>query len=179
MQSPGASSFDFPVVPGAGDRVAYLGLGANLGDREGALRAAIRLLVDRNALFDSRVSSFFETDAVSEFPQPHYLNAVIRGQTRLDPRQLLAVCLDVESLLGRQRPVGVQKAARTIDIDVLLVADVVLNEADLVIPHPQLLNRSFVRIPLAEVAASGLVHPITRESLDVAAPDAAVRRWST
>jgi hypothetical protein len=103
---------------------------------------------------------------------------VVRGRTTLGPFELLAACLAIEASLGRIRPVGVARAARHIDIDILLHGAAVIDTPSLRVPHPELLNRPFVRIPLAEVAAPGLVHPQTGEALDWAAPaPAQVQRW--
>ncbi len=104
------------------------------------------------------------------------MNAAARVETALPARALLALCLEVERALGRVRPPGQTAAARTIDVDLLLYDDRVIDESpDLVVPHPRLLERAFVRIPLADVALPGLVHPVTREALDRADPAPAVR----
>ena len=134
---------------------AYLALGSNLGDRAGFLRAAIERLRPVAA------SPVFETDAVAEAPQPPYLNQVIRIETDLAPRTLLDRCLAIETDLGRTRP-----GARTLDIDLLLYDEQVIAEPALVVPHPRLLERAFVRVPLAAVATPGLRHPVTGEALD-------------
>jgi 2-amino-4-hydroxy-6-hydroxymethyldihydropteridine diphosphokinase len=102
--------------------------------------------------------------------QPRYLNAVVRVETTLPPRALLQVCLEIERGLGRDRPPGVLNAPRNIDLDLLLVGDLVQEEPGLQLPHPRLLQRPFVRVPLAAVAETGLCHPGTRERLDRAAP---------
>lgn len=153
----------------------YLGLGANLGDRARQIRLALAALEREGAVRLDVVSRLFETDAVADHPQPPYVNAVARGVTVLPARQVLLACLDVEHQLGRERPPGIRQAARTIDIDLLLYGDSIIAEPDLVVPHPRLLERPFVRIPLAEVAEPGLRHPETGEPLDVASPDAGVR----
>jgi 2-amino-4-hydroxy-6-hydroxymethyldihydropteridine diphosphokinase len=108
--------------------------------------------------------------AIADHPQPPYLNAVVRGRTTLGPFDLLAACLAIEASLGRIRPAGVARAARHIDIDILLYGAAVIETPSLRVPHPELLDRPFVRIPLAEVAAPGLVHPRTGDALDRAAP---------
>jgi 2-amino-4-hydroxy-6-hydroxymethyldihydropteridine diphosphokinase len=155
--------------------VAYLGLGANLGDRRGTIERALDELAALGIRIAAR-SPFYETDPVAPDAQPLYLNAAVRIETGLTPRALLYLCLDVERALGRVRPPGRPAAARVIDIDLLLYADAVIDEAPaLVLPHPRLLERAFVRIPLADVALPGLVHPLTRERLDRAAPDPSVR----
>ena len=152
---------------------AYIALGANLGERRAQLTAAAGALTAVGSV-DAR-SPLFETDAVAEEPQPPYLNAVVRVRTTLPPRALLDRCLEIERGLGRQRPPGSRRAPRTIDLDLLLYDQVVLSEAGLSVPHPELLRRAFVRIPLARVATPALVHPITGERLDRALADRSVR----
>jgi 23S rRNA (cytidine1920-2'-O)/16S rRNA (cytidine1409-2'-O)-methyltransferase len=157
-------------------RVVYLGLGSNLGDRAARLAAAAKRLAADGVVRDVVLSPIYETDAVSDEPQPPYLNAVARGVTGLGAAEVLAGCLRVEAALGRVRPEGVDKAARSIDIDLLLHGDsIIQNGPALVVPHPGLLGRPFVRVPLADVARPGLVHPVTGEALDVAAPSPSVR----
>jgi 2-amino-4-hydroxy-6-hydroxymethyldihydropteridine diphosphokinase len=97
-------------------------------------------------------------------------------ETDLSARDLLRACLNVERVRGRIRPSGTTKASRTIDIDLLLYGSDVISEPDLSVPHPALLSRPFVRIPLADVALPGLRHPITGDLLDRCEPDATVRR---
>lgn len=155
--------------------VAYLGLGANLGDRRTAIERALDALAAAGVRVAAR-SPLYETDAVTADPQPPYLNAAARIETTLPPRVLLDLCLDVERVLGRVRPPGQTAAARVIDVDLLLYDDAIVDEPpDLVVPHPRLLARPFVRIPLADVALPGLVHPLTHAALDHAAPDPSVR----
>ena len=154
---------------------AYLGLGANLGDRRVAIERALEALAAGGTHIAAR-SPLYETDAVTPDPQPPYLNAAARVETALPARALLALCLDVERALGRVRPPGQTAAARTIDVDLLLYDDRVIDAPpELVVPHPRLLERPFVRIPLADVALPGLVHPVTREALDRADPAPSVR----
>jgi 2-amino-4-hydroxy-6-hydroxymethyldihydropteridine diphosphokinase len=153
---------------------AYLALGSNLGDRLATLRAAVAALEAAGVRVVGR-SAVFETDAIADEPQPPYLNAAVRVQTELDARALLATCLAVERSLGRVRPPGSSKASRTIDLDVVLYADAVIDEAGLRVPHPALLQRPFVLIPLAEVAAPGLRHPVTGQALATAVAAAGVR----
>jgi 2-amino-4-hydroxy-6-hydroxymethyldihydropteridine diphosphokinase len=162
-------------VPSPEPVTIYLGLGSNLGDRRASIAAAVRALEASGAAVDQRLSSLYETEAVSESPQPAYLNAVVRGRTVLAPGLVLERCLAIEARLGRRRPAGVAKAPRIIDIDLLLYGDRVIRTHDLEVPHPGLLERAFVLIPLAEVAAVGLVHPTTGVSLEVARPSSQVR----
>jgi 2-amino-4-hydroxy-6-hydroxymethyldihydropteridine diphosphokinase len=157
--------------------VAYLGLGANLGDRRAAITWALDALDAADVVRITARSPLYETDAVAPDPQPPYLNAAARVETALTARALLAACLEVERALGRVRPPGQPAAARTIDVDLLLYGDAVIDQPPhLVVPHPRLLERAFVRIPLADVALPGLVHPVTREPLDRAPPAPSVRR---
>jgi 2-amino-4-hydroxy-6-hydroxymethyldihydropteridine diphosphokinase len=154
---------------------AYLAFGANLGDRAQAIAAALERLGACGVVVRAR-SSLYETDPVTPDPQPLYLNAAARVETGLSARALLAVCLEVERALGRVRPAGRPQAPRRIDIDLLLYGAAVIDEApSLIVPHPRLLARPFVRVPLAAVAAPGLTHPVTGEPLDRAPADASVR----
>jgi 2-amino-4-hydroxy-6-hydroxymethyldihydropteridine diphosphokinase len=156
--------------------IAYVGLGSNQGDRLALLRAATAALDGGDVRVVAR-SPVFETPAVTPDPQPPFLNAVVRLETDLDPRALLARCLAVESSLGRQRPRPL--APRTIDLDLLLHGTAVIDEPGLVVPHPRLLERPFVRVPLALVAEPGLRHPRTGDPLHQfeAPPD--IRRFAS
>ena len=156
--------------------IAYLALGSNLGDRLALLRAATAALAS-DSLRVVAHSPVFETAAETDEPQPPYLNAVVRVDTALPARELLRRCLVVEASLGRERPRP--GAARTIDLDLLLHGDAVIDEPGLVVPHPRLLARAFVRVPLALVAEPGLRHPITGEPLDRCPPSPDVRLFAT
>jgi 2-amino-4-hydroxy-6-hydroxymethyldihydropteridine diphosphokinase len=125
---------------------AYVGLGSNLGDREGALRGALELLgADVTA-----VSSVRETDPVGYLDQPPFLNGAAALETGLDPRALLERLLVVERELGRTRD-GPRFGPRTIDLDLLVYEGRVIDEPGLVVPHPRLAERRFVLEPLAEL----------------------------
>jgi len=123
-------------------------------------------------------SSIYETRAVADEPQPDYLNAVVRIDTPLSPRALLSAALGIERAMGRVRPVGQSRTARTIDVDVILYDGWILSEVDFQLPHPGLLHRAFVRIPLAEVARPGLRHPGAGLLLDAAPVDSGVRLFA-
>ena len=154
--------------------VAYLALGSNLGDRRAALAHAIQALAKVGQVV--AVSALYATDPEGGADQPEYLNAVARLETDLPAQALLQGCLTIECDLGRVRPAGAGKSPRTIDIDLILYGDAVIEEPGLSVPHPALLVRPFVRIPLAEVAVPGLRHPVTGESLAAYPPDRMVRR---
>jgi len=154
--------------------LAYLGLGSNLGDREAEIAQAIRSLAKLGRVAAS--SAFYETEPEGGASQPKYLNAVVRLETDLPSRALLEGCLEIERAQGRVRPTGVAKAPRTIDIDLLLYGTATIEEPGLCVPHPSLLVRPFVRIPLAEVALPGLCYPKSGEQLDRCVPDRSVRR---
>jgi 2-amino-4-hydroxy-6-hydroxymethyldihydropteridine diphosphokinase len=129
---------------------AYVGLGANLGDRAATLRRAIDLLAERPAIDVVGVSSFRETDPVGYLDQPRFLNAAVVVETSLTPSALLAALLDVERELGRVRE-GPRYGPRTVDLDLLLMDDLVLDEPGLELPHPRLHERMFALEPLAEL----------------------------
>jgi 2-amino-4-hydroxy-6-hydroxymethyldihydropteridine diphosphokinase len=121
-------------------------------------------------------SSTYETEPEGGAAQPRYLNVVVRLETELSARALLDACLRIEREHGRIRPADGSKAPRTLDIDIVLFGDEVIASPGLRVPHPSLLSRPFVRIPLAEVAAPGLCHPISGDALDRAPPNPTVRR---
>jgi 2-amino-4-hydroxy-6-hydroxymethyldihydropteridine diphosphokinase len=130
---------------------AYVGLGANLGARERTLRQAVELLSATPGVEIAAVSSFRETDPVGRVDQPRFLNGVVGVDTEITPRDLLDVLLTIERDLGRVRT-RERNEPRTIDLDLLVYDDVVVDEPGLVIPHPRLHERRFVLEPLAELA---------------------------
>jgi 2-amino-4-hydroxy-6-hydroxymethyldihydropteridine diphosphokinase len=136
---------------------AYVGLGANLGDREGALRAALAALDAMEGIEVVAVSTFRETDPVDYLDQPRFLNAAAALDTTLAPRALLDALLEVERSLGRTRE-GPRFGPRTIDLDLLLYGDESFDEPGLTVPHPRLHVRAFALEPLAELDP-GLVVP--------------------
>jgi 2-amino-4-hydroxy-6-hydroxymethyldihydropteridine diphosphokinase len=132
-------------------RRAYVGLGANLGAREQTMRRALELLAAVPGVAVVAVSSFRETEPVGGIEQPRFLNAAAAVDTDLAPRALLDLLLSVERTLGRVR--GPERyGPRTIDLDLLLYEDVVIDEPGLVVPHPHLHERRFALEPLAELA---------------------------
>lgn len=131
------------------EEAAFLGLGANLGDRLSNLQAAVDLLAAREGVRVLRSSRVYETSPVGP-AQPDFLNAVLEVRTSLPPRGLLRACLEVEAALGRVR--GERWGPRPIDVDVLAYGAERIAEADLEVPHPRLAERAFVLVPLLEIA---------------------------
>ena len=136
---------------------AYIGIGSNLGERDVTIRDALELLAADPELEVEAVSSIRETDPVGVVDQPRFLNAAIRLATDLAPRPLLERLLAVEQQLGRVRT-GERYGPRTIDLDLLLYGDEIVDEPGLRVPHPRLAERRFVLEPLAELDP-GLVVP--------------------
>jgi 2-amino-4-hydroxy-6-hydroxymethyldihydropteridine diphosphokinase len=124
--------------------LAYVGVGSNLGDREGTIRAAVAALPGVVA-----VSELRETDPVGVTEQPAFLNGAVALETRLSPRDLLEALLAVERDLGRER--RERWGPRTIDLDLLLYGGQTIDEPGLTVPHPRLHERRFALEPLAEL----------------------------
>ena len=133
---------------GSGVR-AYIGLGANLADREGTIEQAVGLLGAEPGIEVVSVSSLRETEPWGRVAQPAFVNGAVAVETTLEPRALLGVLLDVERRLGRVR--DERWGPRTIDLDLLLYGDVVLDEPGLTVPHPRLHERAFALEPLQEL----------------------------
>lgn len=130
---------------------AYIGVGANLGDREAAVREAVALLGETPGIEVAAVSSLRETEPWGYVDQPRFVNAAVAITTTLTPQDLLQALLAVERRLGRSRT-GVERyGPRTIDLDLLLYGAETVNEPDLVVPHPHLHERAFALEPLAEL----------------------------
>ncbi|HEX8688682.1 MAG TPA: 2-amino-4-hydroxy-6-hydroxymethyldihydropteridine diphosphokinase [Solirubrobacterales bacterium] len=131
-------------------RAGYLGLGSNVGDRWGHLRAAVAALPEHGVEVEA-VSSAYETEPVGEvLDQPDFLNAAIRVRTELDPEPLLDVCKAVEVEQGRLFA-GPRHGPRPLDVDLLLLGDLELSSDRLTIPHPEVTSRRFVLAPLLEL----------------------------
>jgi 2-amino-4-hydroxy-6-hydroxymethyldihydropteridine diphosphokinase len=136
---------------------AYVGLGANLGDRERTLRDAVDALGAEDGIGVVAVSTLRETDPVGVGDQPRFVNGVVALDTTLAARELLDRLLAIEQRFGRVRVLG-EHRPRTLDLDLLLYGDEELDEPGLTVPHPRLHERRFVLEPLAELAP-GLVVP--------------------
>ncbi len=134
---------------------AYIGLGSNIGDREASIRRAVELLAEAGRV--TAVSSLYVTEPVGYREQEDFVNAVAEIETTLSPDALLAVCRSIEARLGRMRTV--RWGPRTVDCDILLYGDAVVNTPSLVVPHPRMAVRRFVLAPLVEIAPA-VRHPL-------------------
>ncbi len=155
----------------------YLSLGSNVGDRAANLRTAINRVGSLGDVM--AVSSFYETEPVEFAAQPWFLNCAVELDTEKMPKQLLAGVLDIEREMGRRRVQ--KKGPRTLDIDILLFGNSIIQTKGLTIPHPAMHERRFVLEPLAEIAPEAR-HPVikrtVRELRDALPPGQAVRRAS-
>jgi 2-amino-4-hydroxy-6-hydroxymethyldihydropteridine diphosphokinase len=135
---------------------AYVGLGANLGERERTLLAAVDALGGEEGIAVVAVSALRETEPVGVGEQPRFLNGVVALDTTLTARGLLDRLLAVEQRFGRVRVPG-EHGPRTLDLDLLLYGGETIDEPGLAVPHPRLHDRRFVLEPLAELAPGLLV----------------------
>jgi 2-amino-4-hydroxy-6-hydroxymethyldihydropteridine diphosphokinase len=128
----------------------YLAFGSNIGDRRTNIIRALQLLA--NVVSFTQISSLYETEPVGYLAQPRFLNGVCHGTTSLDPQSLLQFAKATEAWLGRQQTV--RNGPRTIDIDILLYDTSTVHDSNLTIPHPRMIERAFVMVPLKEIAAN-------------------------
>jgi 2-amino-4-hydroxy-6-hydroxymethyldihydropteridine diphosphokinase len=156
---------------------AYLSLGSNLGNREANLKEAITRLASVGQV--TAVSSFYETEPVEFALQPWFLNCAVALDTSKTPQQLLAEILRIEKEMGRRRIE--KKGPRSIDIDILLFDNVIVDTPELTVPHPAMHERRFVLEPLAEIAPEAR-HPVFQRTVeklrDVLPAGQAVRRMN-
>lgn len=133
----------------------FLSLGSNLGDREANLRAGIAAL-EGIGVRVTRVSGIYETEPVDYLEQGWFLNCVVEGETDLGAVELLRELRGIEARLGSKKMIA--KGPRILDMDILLYGDETMESAELQVPHPRMLERRFVLVPLAEIAV-GVRHP--------------------
>ncbi|MDP8290220.1 MAG: 2-amino-4-hydroxy-6-hydroxymethyldihydropteridine diphosphokinase [Candidatus Susulua stagnicola] len=131
-------------------RVVFIGLGSNLGNREDYINKAIDYLKKNPNIIVDKISSIIETNPQGFINQGKYLNAVIKLKTSLSAFNLLTELQDIENNLGRVR--SFKNAARTIDLDILLYGEEVIDQPGLNVPHPRMFKRKFVMEPLLEIA---------------------------
>lgn len=141
--------------------IAYIGLGANLGDPVRQLSEALERLNAAEEVEVTRVSAFYRNPPLGPPDQPWYVNAAARVRTRLGPEELLRLLQQVEAALGRVR--GEHWGPRVLDLDLLLYNGEVIFAPDLVVPHPEMHRRGFVLLPLAEIAPQAW-HPVLGKS---------------
>ena len=159
-----------------GPRVAYLGLGSNLGDREGFLRQALTRLEQAGRV--KRLSPVYETAPWGYTEQGPFLNLVAEIEAELAPEELLGTMQRIERELGRER--SIRWGPRTIDLDILLYGDLVMDRPELTLPHPCLMERAFVLVPLADLAPDLVIPGAGRtvsEALRTLPGDQGIRPW--
>jgi len=139
----------------------YLSLGSNLGEREKNLARAMEEIEKRGVRILRR-SSIYETEPVEIREQGWFLNCAIEVETDLPPQEFMNALLDIELLLGRRREI--KYGPRTIDLDILLQGDTIVNTPQLTIPHPKMAERRFVLVPLAEIAPQAM-HPVLHRTI--------------
>jgi 2-amino-4-hydroxy-6-hydroxymethyldihydropteridine diphosphokinase len=141
--------------------IAYIGVGSNVGNREANCRKAFELLADTGRVIS--VSSLYFTEPVGYKEQEDFINAVVSIETDLSATELLDACRAIEGRLGRKRKL--RWGPRTIDLDILLYGDHMINRPHLVIPHPLMATRKFVLAPLAEIAPD-VMHPVLHKTAE-------------
>ena len=140
---------------------AYIALGSNLGDRKANLEEAVKC-VAAAGIKVVRVSSWLETEPYGVTDQPMFMNGVMQVETDKTPLELLRTLLSIELDMGRVRKR--HWGERNIDLDLLFYEDVIMTSKELNLPHPDMQNRDFVLIPLAEIAPN-LMHPVLHKTI--------------
>ena len=140
----------------------YIGIGANLGDREKTLQDATGILNEKPEIAIIAASAVYETAPIGVVDQPYFLNAVLQIHTSLSARSLLNCLLAIERKFGRLRET--RWGPRTLDLDILLYGDAIINQSGLQVPHPHLHERAFVLVPLCDLKPD-LKHPVLGQSI--------------
>lgn len=148
-----------PDGPG---HLAFLSLGANIGDRQGTLARALEMIAETPGISLLRTSGFYATDPVGYLEQPEFVNSAAVIRTVLAPVELLERLREIELKLGRIRRRKWHE--REIDIDIILIDDLVIRTERLTVPHPEMQHRAFVLVPLAEIAPEAR-HPLLRKTV--------------
>jgi 2-amino-4-hydroxy-6-hydroxymethyldihydropteridine diphosphokinase len=153
----------------------YIALGTNIGDREANLREALHRMRE-SGVHTTKLSDLYETEPVDYLEQPWFLNAVLEAKTDLPAEQLLAALRQIEAEMKSKKPFP--KGPRIIDLDILLYGDDTIDTPDLQVPHPRMLQRNFVLVPLAEIAPALRHHfwPAPATELLARSPDKSIVR---
>ncbi|MDS3888220.1 2-amino-4-hydroxy-6-hydroxymethyldihydropteridine diphosphokinase [Staphylococcus hominis] len=154
---------------------AYLGLGSNIGDRKKLLLTAIDLIGNIKGIKVTKQSSIYETAPIGYTDQPNFLNLCLEIETKLSPQQLLKHCLDIEQQLHRVREI--RWGPRTLDIDILLYSDNIIETDNLSVPHPRMQERAFVLIPLNDIASDKQDPRLNQKIRDLVFPDDTVKKY--
>ncbi|WP_422659044.1 2-amino-4-hydroxy-6-hydroxymethyldihydropteridine diphosphokinase [Paenibacillus sp. EC2-1] len=159
---------------------AYIALGANLGDREATLFEALELLDLQPGVTVLRCSNLYETEPVGYVDQPMFINMAAAVSTTLEPHSLLSVMQQIEARLGRVR--YILNGPRTVDLDLLWMEGQLLDTPDLILPHPRMLERAFVLMPLADIVPehepSGL-YTTVRTAIEKLGGKEGIQLWRT
>ncbi|WP_145477379.1 2-amino-4-hydroxy-6-hydroxymethyldihydropteridine diphosphokinase [Staphylococcus warneri] len=154
---------------------AYLGLGSNIGDRVHQLQQAIRIIDQYQYIDVTSISPIYETEPVGYTDQPQFLNLCIEIETTLNPQELLKRCLETEEALHRVRKI--RWGPRTLDVDILLYGNEIIEEDNLIIPHPRMTERAFVLIPLNDIASKH-IEPRSQKLIEnLVIADSTVKRY--
>ena len=154
---------------------AYLGLGSNIGDRAHQLQQAIRIIDQYQYIDVTSISPIYETEPVGYTDQPQFLNLCIEIETTLNPQELLKRCLETEEALHRVRKI--RWGPRTLDVDILLYGNEIIEEDNLIIPHPRMTERAFVLIPLNDIASKH-IEPRSQKLIEnLVIADSTVKRY--
>ena len=154
---------------------AYLGLGSNVGDRKAQLDQSIRILNETEGINVIQTSPIYETEPVGYVEQPQFLNQCIEIETSLTPHDLLKACLGTEQQLHRVR--DIRWGPRTLDIDILLYSDDIIETDNLSVPHPRMQERAFVLIPLTDIASDKQNPRLNQKIHDLVFPDDTVKKY--
>lgn len=164
----------------SGRRLAYIALGSNIGDREAMLHEALCRLDARDGIAVERISAVYETDPVGYADQPAFLNMAAALWTEREPLGLLREMLAIEQELGRVREF--RNGPRTIDLDLLWMDDVAMDTEELTLPHPRMMERAFVLVPLREVLdQASPLRPAVESEAEAALSQGkeGIARWTT
>ncbi|WP_145520008.1 2-amino-4-hydroxy-6-hydroxymethyldihydropteridine diphosphokinase [Staphylococcus warneri] len=154
---------------------AYLGLGSNIGDRAHQLQQAIRIIDQYQYIDVTSISPIYETEPVGYTDQPQFLNLCIEIETTLNPQELIKRCLETEEALHRVRKI--RWGPRTLDVDILLYGNEIIEEDNLIIPHPRMTERAFVLIPLNDIASKH-IEPRSQKLIEnLVIADSTVKRY--